>query len=291
MRLQVSRNAVEECLVALLTEGHRLRLQLHRNYRDRVAAGSFDTTTDVGRYRQAMAEWTGKVQAELKAIFPTDLELFVFSSHASHTATSFQGIDQDFGKLYHQDLPLYLERLKSILDDDLGKYTDLPIKDQLHVEDIDSFAKVRDVNPSMVAKVLKDGYLDLPEDTIQMALEAILGVSFHKKDWGGEGNDLYTANVIVNGARRPTAFMLKGNGLKNRVMEVKHCGKNGDQVIRLFQSPADLFVIQFVGSISEAVIHHARGEVARLKGQGKGTHFLIMDGQDTARVLQAYSKL
>ncbi len=85
--------------------------------------------------------------------------------------------------------------------------------------------------------------------------------------------------------------MLKGNGLKNRVMEVKHCGKNGDQVIRLFQSPADLFVIQFVGTVSEAVIHQAHGEIARLKTQGKEAHFLIMNGQDTARVLHAYGKL
>jgi|GEM_PF-7105510 len=115
--------------------------------------------------------------------------------------------------------------------------------------------------------------------------------AFHKKDWGGESNDLYTANVIVNGTRRPTAFMLKGNGLKARMMEVKHCGKNGDQVIRLFQSPAELFVIQFVRCISEAVVNHAHGEVARLKTQGKDARFLIMDGQDTARILRAYGKL
>jgi hypothetical protein len=157
--------------------------------------------------------------------------------------------------------------------------------------DVDSFAKVRNVSPTMVAGFLNNGYLDQAEDAIQMALESILGVSFHKQDWGGEGNDLYTTNVLVNGARTPTAFMLKGNGLKNRTMEVKHCGKNGDQVMRLFQSPADLFVIQFVGNISEAVIRHAQGEVARQRVQGRATHFLILDGQDTARLMHAYGKL
>jgi hypothetical protein len=164
-------------------------------------------------------------------------------------------------------------------------------KDRLYVDEVDSFAKVRNVSPSEVARFLKDGYLDQAEDAIQLALESILGVSFHQKDWGGEDNDLYTANVLVNGARRPTAFMLKGNGLKNRTMEVKHCGKNGDQVIRLFRSPADLFVIQFVGNISEAVIYQAHGEVARLKMQGREAHFLIMDGQDTARLMHAYGRL
>src|SRR5262249_53190548 len=72
-------------------------------------------------------------------------------------------------------------------------------------------------------------------------------------------------------------------------MEIKHCGKNGDRVVRLFQSPADLFVIQFVGNISEAVIQHAHGEIARLRTQGKEA--LIIDGQDTARLLTAYGQL
>jgi hypothetical protein len=73
------------------------------------------------------------------------------------------------------------------------------------------FQKVRDVNPAMVSKFLKGGCLDRSEDQIQTALEQILGVTVHKKDWGGELNDLYTANVIVRGVRRATAFLLKGS--------------------------------------------------------------------------------
>src|SRR5262245_51840189 len=126
MRLNIARNSAEERLVSLLTAGHRLRLQLHRDYRDRVAAGSFDRATDLPRYRQLMSAWTATVQGELKAIFPTDLELFEFSSHASHNAVSYQGMDQEFARVYHQDLPLYLERLKALVDSDLRKYTDLP---------------------------------------------------------------------------------------------------------------------------------------------------------------------
>ncbi|HEV3439736.1 MAG TPA: hypothetical protein VG122_20390 [Gemmata sp.] len=167
----------------------------------------------------------------------------------------------------------------------------LSTKERLFIDDIESFSKVRNISPSTVAPVLKGGYLDIAEDAVQTALEQILAVAFHKKDWGGEGNDLYTANVLVGGVRRPTAFLLKGNGLKKKVMEIKNCGKNGDQVVRLFQSPADLFVIQFVGNISEAVIQHALGEVARLKTQGQEAHFMTIDGQDTARLLCAYGKL
>jgi hypothetical protein len=291
MRLKVSRNAAEERLIALITEGHRLRLRMHNDYRNLMQANAFNPASDSPRYRAMMAEWTGKVQGELRAIFPTDLELLCFSSHASHTATSFSGLDQEFGRVYHQDMPLYLERLKGIIDTDLRRYTDLPIEDRLYVEDIDSFSKVRSVNHAMVAHLLTDGYADLPENQVQMALEQILDVPFHKEDWGGEINDLYTANLVVNGNRTAAAFLLKGNGLRKKVMEIRDCGKNGDQHLRLFDSPAELFVIQFVGTVSDALVKDVAGKVQQRRAAGQKAWYLIMDGQDTVKLLHAYGKL
>ena len=139
--------------------------------------------------------------------------------------------------------------------------------------------------------VLQNGYLDRSEDSIQTALEQILSVPFHKKDWGGEQNDLYTANLVVNGARHETAFMLKGNGLSSRTLKIKHCGANGDQLLRLCNSPAKLFVVQFVGQISEDVIADIDGKVRTARAEGKEALYCIMDGQDTARVLRAYAAL
>lgn len=162
---------------------------------------------------------------------------------------------------------------------------------RLYVEDIENFARVREVSAASVSAYLKDGYVNLPEDTVQRALEEILAVPFHKVDCPNEYNDLYTANVLIGGTRKQTAFMLKGNGLRKNMMEIRDCGKNGDQVVRLFQSPAVLFVIQFVGNVSEAVINQAEGEVARLKTQSREAQFLIMDGQETARLMAAYGKL
>jgi hypothetical protein len=164
-------------------------------------------------------------------------------------------------------------------------------KDRLFIDDIDSFSKVRGVTPDTIAPLLNKGYLNLLEDTVQKALEEILGVPFHKLDSPDEYNDLFTANIIVDGTRRQAAFMLKGRGEKAKTMEIKHCGENGDQVVRLFQSPATLFVIQFVGNISEAVISHARNELAALRAKGQEGHFLTIDGQDTARLMYAYGKL
>jgi hypothetical protein len=98
---------------------------------------------------------------------------------------------------------------------------------------------------------LSNGRLNVLEDKVQVSFEKVLGESFHKKDHGGEESDLFSTFVVVNGRRVPTAFMLKGRGLKKPELTIADCGKNGDQLVRLVQSPAELFVIQFVGAVSE----------------------------------------
>ena len=42
-------------------------------------------------------------------------------------------------------------------------------------------------------------------------------------------------------------------------MRIADCGHNGDQLVRLFESPAKLFVVQFVGVVSEMVIKDVEG--------------------------------
>jgi hypothetical protein len=122
-------------------------------------------------------------------------------------------------------------------------------------------------------------------------LEKIISEPFHKEDWGGETNDLYTSNLRVNGKRLPSAFLLKGNGLAKKVMNIKDCGKNGDQIVRLLDSPAQLFFVQFVGNIHENVIKDLEGKVERLRLKGASAWYCVMNGQDTARLLHAYGKV
>jgi hypothetical protein len=282
MRLKISRAAAGEHLLQVINEGYHCLHGMEADYQTKAGMGEFNATQDVPRYERQFEQWTMRVWDVLDEIFPTDYEWNYFSTGETPRKLIYT---------VRARIRPFITRLSNILNSGLNRYTDLPIQERLVVEDIDSFRNVRDVNPSMVAAFLKDGYLDVAEDTVQLALEAILDVPFHKKDWGGECNDLYTANVVVNGHRRPTAFLLKGNGLKKNRMEVRDCGKNGDQVIRLFRSPADLFVVQFVGNISESVIQQAQAEIAQLKRQDKDPHFLIVDGQDTARLLYAYGKL
>jgi hypothetical protein len=200
MRLRTSRTAAEEHLIARLNEGYELRHRLWSDYDQLRQSESFDADVDNKRYASLTNDWANSVIEALDAIFPTPLESNRFRDRHSWNAVDYQGIDQPSGRLYYSTLPNLIARLQNILDSDLARYTDLPIQDRLFVEDIDSFRNVRDVNPAMVAHALTNGYLDRSEDQIQLALEQILGVPVHKKDWSGEFNDLYTANVIVNGA-------------------------------------------------------------------------------------------
>lgn len=190
MRLKLSKNSAEERLVALLTDGHALRTRIWQDYSGRKNAGSYQADIDVPRYRDMLAEWLGRSRDDLQTIFPTALEEHTFLAPKSHSASDWEGMDEQFGHLFHQRMPMYLERLKIILDVDLRRYTDRPVKDRLYVEDVDSFRQVRDVNPAVITHCLRGGFLALSEDEVQLALEQILDVPFHKKDWGGETDDL-----------------------------------------------------------------------------------------------------
>lgn len=164
-------------------------------------------------------------------------------------------------------------------------------RSRLFIDDIDSFSKVRAIDREMVTDLLdENGFLNVAEDVIQTLLEEILGVPNHKKDWGGEENDLYTGNLSFHGKRRPSAFALKGRGTKKNYLEISDCGKNGDQLVRLFQSPAEIFVVQFVGAISESVIKDVESKTENARHRNPAWCCFI-DGQDTARLLRAYEKL
>lgn len=177
--------------------------------------------------------------------------------------------------------------------DVIDRFYALPRPTQLQVfaEDIDSFSKTKNIKPDDVSDIVDNGYFPRLEDEIQTAIEEILGMSFHTKDWGGEISDLYSTYVQFGGRRTAAAFLLKGRGLGRKQMRIADCGKNGDQIVRLFESPAELFVVQFVGAISEAVIKDVETKVEHRRFHGKRAWFLILDGQDTARLLRAYGKV
>jgi len=264
---------------------------LELDYNERKQAGTFNADADNVRYEQQLFAWANdEVRPTLTAIFPTSLEWNGFRE-LTQLHMSFTGLDPRYAQTRYR-LQGFVTELRNILDGAPNRYTDLPEAVRLYIEDIDSFAAARDVNPQFVAPLLSaDGYLDVPEDEVQIGFEQIINKVFHKKDWGGETNDLYSSQVRVNGRRVATAFLLKGNGLRKHTMELRDCGANGDQIVRLFTSPALLYIVQFVGNISESVIKDVEGKVNEQRAHGKPTHYCIMNGQDTARVLISYGKL
>lgn len=125
--------------------------------------------------------------------------------------------------------------------------------------------------------------LDILEDDIKKYFVRLVGECVAEGDWGGETNDLI-ARAVVNGHECATAFFLKGRSVK-RPLEMRDCGKRGDQIDRLFTAPADIFVIQHVHQIRESVRTSARNHVERLRQRGSYAQVCFLDGSDLARIL------
>ena len=159
---------------------------------------------------------------------------------------------------------------------------------ELQIDDIDSFNKVLNVEPSEVVKLIP---LDLREKFIKNSLAGIIGETYVPKDWGGELGDLFTTRVIFRGHRISTAFMLKGKGLRKK-LTIADCGKNGDQILRLLKLPARLFIVQHISEI-DTTVREQLAMVTEMKARQtcKTLYYCLMDGVDTARVLLAYGTI
>lgn len=126
---------------------------------------------------------------------------------------------------------------------------------------------------------------EVPEQKVKETIANMLGEIQTPADWGGEESDLFSAQLLVDGARRTGAFLLKGPAKFHQMMP-KDLGKNGDQVYRLFNIPADVYVVQHCHTISPAV----RKTVEAFALQRSFTapcRYMILDGYDTARLLRS----
>lgn len=73
------------------------------------------------------------------------------------------------------------------------------------------------------------------------------------KDWGGESCDLFGTTLLIDGHRTAAAFAFKGPGKSGRLTPGK-MGKNGDQLQRLAQCPAEVFLVQYWDQIDQSVL-------------------------------------
>lgn len=155
---------------------------------------------------------------------------------------------------------------------------------ELVPEAIDSFARIRSQRRPPKADL--DLLQAIPEEDIKRAFADVIGEEHVPKDWGGERSDLFTAEVVLEGERTPTAFVFKGPA-QFREMTLAQLGKNGDQLMRLATEPADLLVVQHCHRVAPQVRMLMR---ALCNQVGSTRRFTIIDGLDTLRFLRAYRK-
>jgi hypothetical protein len=153
---------------------------------------------------------------------------------------------------------------------------------QITVDDITNFVAVK--------KVPSNGNLpkSVSETKFKKGIQRILGQDGVFKDWGGEVNDLFTTRLKIGGKRRSVAFGFKGPAMKGKLNPAR-MGKNGDQIQRLFESPAEVFIVQHWREIEQSVLKQMELlAVAKSVLTRNEVLYGIMDGQDSRRVYDAY---
>lgn len=151
---------------------------------------------------------------------------------------------------------------------------------QISIDDIDSFSKVK--------KDSQEKMQPLYENKIKEGFKKIIGEEGDFTDWGGETNDLFSTRLMLNGKRINGAFAFKGRGTMG-ILTPRKMGKNGEQIQRLFKSPADAFFVQYHGQIDESIIEQMRYfAIAKSVIEGKRIYFGVIDGKDTSRIITAY---
>lgn len=155
----------------------------------------------------------------------------------------------------------------------------------IQIDDVEQFSKVKKI--TAVPQKLDPERLS--EKRVKAGLVRLLGERKVPKDWPGESNDIFTTRLKAKGRTLRAAFALKGPAKKGPLVPAM-MGKNGDQIQRLFASPADVFFVQYEGEIKESVVGLME-ELAKAKAiLGQEVFFGIIDRDDTYRLRAAYPR-
>lgn len=150
------------------------------------------------------------------------------------------------------------------------------------IDDIDTFSKIK--------KIPQKGFMaPVDEKEFKNSIKKIIGEAGEFTDWGGEKNDLFTTKIKLKNKRIAAVFAFKGKGKKG-ILKPNMMGKNGDQISRLFQTLADIYILQYWNQIDQSVyelMHSLAISVSAI--HRTKVYYCIIDGQDTARLVEAYS--
>ena len=181
----------------------------------------------------------------------------------------------------------YLRAVPYLIGDlvEAGEGLDLRFSDHLRLypRQVDQF---NDVDFSWTpTKPQFNKLRDIPEEKVEEIFCDLFGEFDVPKDWGGEEYDIFSSNLSINGERHCAAFLLKGPA-KFHEMKMSDCGKNGDQIYRLFNTPASVFILQHCYKVSPAV--RKTMEAFALSQYSRNCRYMIVDGYDTARILHNF---
>lgn len=154
------------------------------------------------------------------------------------------------------------------------------------IDDVDQFKKVRKIRKIPDTLIPKR----LAENKVKLGILRLLQELKIPKDWGGESNDIFSVKLKLRGNSKRAAFALKGPAKKGTLVP-RMMGKNGDQIQRLFNSPAEVFFVQYEDEIGESVIGLME-QLAKAKSALNGpVYFGTIDRDATYRLRLAYPKV
>ncbi|NUX57676.1 methyltransferase [Paraburkholderia sp. JPY418] len=195
--------------------------------------------------------------------------LFVFGYIADVDATTIRTVPYAIGDLVERTRGLPMPFMQGL---------------ELRTDDVDQFAGM-DTRWTPSASEFS-AMRSVPEQSVKELLCRLLGEPSVPNDWGGEESDVLSANLAVNGRRLTAAFLLKGPS-RFHPMKPTDLGRNGDQLYRLFNIPADVFVIQHCHNIGAAVRKQALA-FALQRSFTAPCRVLFVDGTTTARLLRLH---
>ncbi|MGH7431187.1 MAG: hypothetical protein ACREI5_05150 [Candidatus Methylomirabilales bacterium] len=281
MKLKTSHNAARERLDEMIVSGNTLLDKVTGEYYAAKTAGAFSEEQHIPQWKEQYVDWLHKCLGSLQDIFPTPQQAI--------TLNNAQGSGPLKMNVKWASLTADIKAKLSTLESTVKSVDDYSIEmtDELFIEDIDSFAKARDINPRQVKRLLP---LNLSADQVRTFFGEILGEPLRRPDEEDAATDIFTSTVRTGGDRARAALLLKGATTRGK-LTLKKCGKRGEQIARLVAVPAELYMLQHLDQIETPVIRELKTKIQSLNGEGKQCRICLVDGMDTARILVAYGKI
>ncbi len=155
---------------------------------------------------------------------------------------------------------------------------------EITVDDIDQLRRVKRLNRNSQKPLSL-----LPESRFKRGIQRLFRDHGEHKDHGGEIADFYTNQFRMGGKRYSAVFALKGPGIGVKVVTPGKWGKQGNQIQRLVNAPARVFLLQSELQIDQYSIEQLKRLTEHKANQENRKLFYgYIDPHDSTRLRKAY---